>query len=85
MTLDTYFFLGTVAEKRWSSTSLRRKVAIMGCSDRHFVICTVTKCRVRIEINVNEVAHIPDENSENMKNFILENIVNSIPNFYRIQ
>jgi len=37
-----------------------------------------------MEINVNEMAHIPDETSENMTNFVLGNIVNSIPNFYRL-
>ena len=38
-----------------------------------------------MEINVNEMAHIPDETSENMTNFVLENSVKSFPNFYRFQ
>ena len=82
MTLNTYFFLRTMAKKQWSCTSLRRAVPIVGCGDSHFALCTEIKYRVRMQINVNEMDYIDDETTENMPTFVSENIVNSSPDFY---
>jgi hypothetical protein len=85
VTLNTYFFLGTVAKEQWRCTALQRPVPAVGCSDSHFALCTEINCRVGTQINVNEMDYIADESSENMPTFVLENIVNSIPNSYRLQ
>ena len=69
MTLDTYFFLGTMGKKQWSCTSLRRTAPIVGSSGNHFALCTEIKCLVIMGIDVNEMAYIPDETSVNVTKF----------------
>jgi len=66
LTLITYFILRAVAKKEWSSTSLRRTMPIVGCSDSHFALCTEIKCQVGMQINVNEMDYIADKTSEKM-------------------